>query len=128
MNRTPSPSDRAPSGQHETAAILRSLQELIASRKRERPDGSYVVQLLDGGHAAICSKIIEEAYEVVSAAADGGSDRRANLVHELADLLFHLLVLMGGDDIPLELIEEELAGRFGIGGLQAKAARAEQTP
>ena len=46
-----------------------------------------------------------------------------HLVHEVADLVFHTLVLLGGADVPWTDVEHELARRFGVGGFEEKEAR-----
>jgi phosphoribosyl-ATP pyrophosphohydrolase len=102
------------------AEILDRLQEVIAERKRGRPEGSYVVSLLDSGLPAIVGKIREEAEELIEAAGEGDP---AHTAHEAADLLFHVWVLLAEVDLPAEQVYEELARRFGIGGLEEKASR-----
>ena len=71
----------------------------------------------------IGAKITEEAGEVVAAAAEPGDAGRAHLVHEVADLIFHTLVLLGLHDIPWADVEAELARRFGVSGIAEKEAR-----
>jgi phosphoribosyl-AMP cyclohydrolase / phosphoribosyl-ATP pyrophosphohydrolase len=82
---------------------LETLWATIASRAAERPDGSYTTRLLDGGVDAVSRKVTEEATEVLIAAKDDavaqsvGAPRdatRAALSGEVADLLYHALVLM----------------------------------
>jgi phosphoribosyl-ATP pyrophosphohydrolase len=105
-------------------SIVLSLMEVIAARKSNPPaERSYVVSLLAGGVPRIGAKIVEEAGEVVAAAAEPGPGGRAHLVHEVADLLFHTLVLLGHHDIPWPDIESELARRFGTSGITEKASR-----
>lgn len=104
-----------------TATILDQLFEVIRSRRAERPPGSYVVSLLDGGWEAIEAKVREEAGEVVAAAKD---ESDAALAHEAADLLFHLWVLLASRDVDPDDVYAELGRRFGLGGLEEKAARA----
>lgn len=106
-------------------SILLALEEVIASRRRQPPEGrkSYVASLLEGGVPAIGAKINEEAAEVVEAAAEPGEAGRSHLVREVADLLFHTLVLMGHNGVAFDEVEAELARRFGIGGFDEKAAR-----
>ena len=103
-----------------TATILDQLFEVIRSRRAERPPGSYVVSLLDGGWAAIEAKVREEAGEVVAAAKD---ESDAALAHEAADLLFHLWVLLASRGVEPEDVYAELGRRFGLSGLEEKAAR-----
>jgi phosphoribosyl-ATP pyrophosphohydrolase len=102
------------------AVILDRLYELVVKRREERPDGSYVVSLLEGGWAAVAAKVREEAEEVVLAARDEGDPA---FVHEVADLLFHVWVLMASRGVAPEAVFAELSGRFGIGGLVEKASR-----
>ena len=105
-------------------SIVLSLMEVIAARKSHPPaERSYVVSLLVGGVPKIGAKIVEEAGEVVAAAAEPGTEGRAHLVHEVADLLFHTLVLLGHHDIPWSDIEFELARRFGTSGIAEKESR-----
>lgn len=109
-----------------SAQILDRLFETIASRRDERPEGSYVVRLLEGGHEAIAAKILEEAQEVVDATRDESDQAVAA---EVADLLFHVLVAMASRGVEPDAVYSTLAGRFGIGGLEEKAARNEgRTP
>jgi phosphoribosyl-ATP pyrophosphohydrolase len=105
-------------------SIVSSLLEVIAARKANPPpERSYVVTLLNGGVPKIGAKIVEEAAEVVAAALEPGSAGRGHLVHEVADLLFHTLVLLGYHDIPWSDIENELGRRFGISGITEKESR-----
>ena len=103
------------------AAILDRLFEIVASRRDERPAGSYVVKLLEGGWPAIAAKVREEAEEVVAAGRDESDEA---LTHEVADLLFHVWVLLASRDVAPDAVYAELARRFGIGGIAEKAARA----
>lgn len=105
-------------------ATLSALEAVIVERKRRPPAGrSYVVSLLEGGVSKIGAKIVEEAAEVVQAADEPGADGRAHLVHEVADLIFHTLVMLGHKGVPLAEVESELARRFGVGGFEEKEAR-----
>lgn len=102
--------------------IWRRLEHVIAERMHLRPSGSYVTELLDGGHPVLSGKVVEEAYELVEAGAEG---ERAAVIHEGADLVFHLLVLLKTHSVGWSDIESELSRRFGLGGLTEKAARLE---
>lgn len=110
-----------------STSILAQLTDVIEQRKDALPTESYTSQLLEGGVEAIAAKILEEAGEVVEAAreADSSGDEkdRQHLVREAADLVFHLLVMLGYHDIRFSRVETELARRFGISGLEEKAAR-----
>lgn len=88
--------------------VLERLYRTILARARERPDGSYVVRLLDGGLDAITAKIREEAEELCLAAPEGD---REHTVHEAADLLFHTWVLLGALGIEPGLVFDELERR-----------------
>jgi phosphoribosyl-ATP pyrophosphohydrolase len=105
-------------------SILPALLAVIAERKANPPvERSYVASLLNGGTSKIGSKITEEAGEVVEAADEPGQAGREHLVHEVADLLFHTLVLLGLKDIPWTDVEAELARRFGVSGIEEKESR-----
>ncbi len=104
-----------------SADILERLYEVVVARRDERPEGSYVVQLLDGGWEAIGAKIREEADEVVLA---GKGEPDEAVAHEAADLIFHLFVGLAERDVDPRAVFAELGRRFGIGGLEEKAARA----
>jgi phosphoribosyl-ATP pyrophosphohydrolase len=105
-------------------SIVSALMEVIAARKAQPPaERSYVVSLLQGGDPKIGAKILEEAGEVVGAAAEAGAEGRAHLVHEVADLVFHTLVLLGHHEIRWAEVEAELGRRFGISGIAEKEAR-----
>lgn len=106
-------------------SILERLEQVIAERRDRPPEGrkSYVAMLIEGGVPAIGAKITEEAGEVVEAGSEPGPEGRQHLVREVADLTFHTLVLLGHHRIAWAEVETELARRFGIGGLEEKAAR-----
>ena len=99
---------------------LDRLQATIASRRAGDAGGSYVASLAAKGRAKIAQKVGEEAVETVIAAM---GDDRAALTSEAADLLFHLLVLLGDAGVTLDDVRGELARREGVSGLDEKAAR-----
>ena len=79
-----------------------------------------------GGVEKIGAKIVEEAAEVVEAAREmSDPSGREHVVHEAVDLIYHLFVLLGHQDIAISEIEAEVARRFGVSGLDEKAARQE---
>jgi phosphoribosyl-ATP pyrophosphohydrolase len=96
---------------------------VIEERKRNPPPKSYTTTLFAGGLPKIGGKILEEAHEMVEAAGEPGPEGRSHLIYETADLLYHMLVLLGHREIKLEEVEAELARRFGLSGLDEKAAR-----
>ncbi len=99
---------------------LARLERTIAQRRAAAPDSSYVAQLNARGVPVIARKLGEEAVEAVVAALSG---EPGELVSEAADVLFHLLVLLGAKDIPLADVLAELDRREGTSGLVEKAAR-----
>jgi phosphoribosyl-ATP pyrophosphohydrolase/phosphoribosyl-AMP cyclohydrolase len=84
------------------------LWRTITQRALERPEGSYVVSLLEGGVADAARKVGEEAVETVTAALAEPDDR---LAEEAADLLFHLYVLLAARGVDIARVEDVLAGR-----------------
>jgi phosphoribosyl-AMP cyclohydrolase / phosphoribosyl-ATP pyrophosphohydrolase len=102
------------------ALIVARVAQIIARRRRERPDKSYVVSLLDAGFSKINAKISEEAAELVEALPAGDA---AHTAHEAADLLFHVLVGLEAAGVPVEAVFGELRRRFGVSGLDEKASR-----
>ncbi|MBU2341961.1 MAG: phosphoribosyl-ATP diphosphatase [Alphaproteobacteria bacterium] len=101
---------------------LTRLETTIAQRRGADPSSSYVAQLQARGLPVIARKLGEEAVEAVVAALSGN---REELVGEAADLLFHLLVLLGEKDIALDQVMAELDRREGLSGLDEKASRSE---
>ncbi len=109
-------------------AVLSQLYATLQQRRGADPKQSYVAGLYAGGIDAILKKIGEEAGETLIAAKNlpltgGQPQQQAELVHELADLWFHTLVLLAAYDLPLSVLTDELARRTGRSGLEEKAAR-----
>ena len=100
--------------------VLDRVYETILERKRVPTPESYVASLLKAGQDKILKKVTEEAGEVILASK---GQKREEIVHEAADLLFHLLVALGYHEIPPAEIYQELARRFGKGGLEEKQSR-----
>ena len=107
----------------EPSTVLANLMQVIAQRKDNPSEKSYTSRLMAGGVEKIGRKITEEAAEVVEAASEPGPEGHAHLVYEAADLIYHLLVMLGHRDATLAEVEAELARRFGVSGLEEKAAR-----
>jgi phosphoribosyl-ATP pyrophosphohydrolase len=101
---------------------------VIEDRKANPSEKSYTNRLLAGGVIKIGEKISEEAAEVVEAASEPGAEGQQHLVREAADLVYHLLVMLAHRDTTLAQVEAELARRFGISGLDEKAARTQNKP
>jgi phosphoribosyl-ATP pyrophosphohydrolase len=112
---------------NDAGSILAQLMAVIEQRKHARPEKSYTTHLLQGGVERIGAKIVEEAAEVVAAAAEPGDNGRAHTIAEAADVIYHLFVLLGYRDIALSEVEAELARRFGVSGLDEKAARGKKS-
>ncbi len=110
-----------------TSSVLAQLMLTIQDRKRNPPERSYTTTLFQGGVPAIGEKILEEAAEVIQAADEAfdpeNHEGYDHLVHEAADLIYHLFVMLGHCGVELNEVEAELARRFGISGLDEKAAR-----
>ena len=102
------------------ATTFDRVYDVILNRKQSSPEKSYVAYLMDGGTDLILKKICEESAEVIIAAKN---ENKVEQIHELADLWFHMLVLMGQKGITLKDISQELEKRFGQSGFDEKANR-----
>lgn len=91
-----------------TADILDDVYEVVISRKKEMPEKSYTTYLFTKGLDKILKKVGEEAAEVIIGAKNRN---REEVVYEVADLLYHLLVLMAEQDIKPQEVYTELAKR-----------------
>ena len=100
--------------------ILSALEKILEQRKSATADNSYVASLYNQGTDKILDKISEESAEVIMAAKDEGNDK---IIHEVADLWFHTLVLLRHKNISIKEIEIELIRRFGVSGHTEKDAR-----
>lgn len=107
--------------------ILDNLSNLLAERKHADPDSSYAAKLYANGLNKILEKVGEESIETILAARDyeahDSDENKQAVVSELADLIFHLMVMLGKLDIDHQNIFDELERRFGTSGLDEKAAR-----
>lgn len=99
---------------------LEKLAAVIEARKTADPQSSYVAGLFDKGMNSILKKVGEEAAETIVAAKETDD---AQLVHETADLWFHTLVMLADRGLGPALVLAELERRFGISGVDEKAAR-----
>lgn len=90
---------------------LNELYTLLEGRKKELPEGSYTTYLFQKGLDKILKKVGEECTEVIIAAKD--QDKKET-IYEIADLAYHVLVLMVEAGISVEDIRTELAGRHVI--------------
>ena len=100
--------------------ILQAVYKIIQERKANPSEQSYTASLFAKGIDKILKKLGEEATELVIAGKGG---KRDEIVYEAADLIFHILILLGHSDIPPEEVCMELRRRFGVSGLTEKEAR-----
>lgn len=127
-----------PASTIDAAAILRQLDAVLTHRKQASADSSYVASLYHKGINKILEKVGEETTETIIAAKDLAnlqaqqnsskpqpSDQEAEyeLIYEIADVWFHTLVTLAWFNIGSDRILNELARRFGLSGLEEKAAR-----
>ncbi|WP_280769491.1 bifunctional phosphoribosyl-AMP cyclohydrolase/phosphoribosyl-ATP diphosphatase HisIE [Salipaludibacillus daqingensis] len=89
-------------------AIIEELEEVIATREAERPEGAYTTYLFEEGVDKILKKVGEEASEVIIAAKNRDKEE---LTWESADLLYHWLVLLREQKLPLDDVLNRLADR-----------------
>ena len=107
------PLEGLPEGYEDTdrgPGVLGELYAIVQDRQREMPEGSYTVKLLQEGVSRIAQKVIEEAGETALAAA---TDDTENLPSEIADLMYHTLVLMAASGVKPEQVWQELRTRRG---------------
>jgi phosphoribosyl-ATP pyrophosphohydrolase len=119
--------------------IFDRLMLQIHERARTLPPGSYTTKLITGGVPAMGEKVLEEAGEVVEAAAAlqaaqtaGGSPssvdalaERQHLIYEAGDVIYHLWVLLGSFGVTVDEVRQELERREGTSGLEEKRQRSE---
>lgn len=105
---------------HGMPALARLEAELEQRKKAGGSGKSYTRKLLDGGAPAIGAKVQEEAGELVEALA---RESDARVVSEAADLLYHVMVGLLSRGLGLRDVQAELARRFGVSGIDEKAAR-----
>jgi len=103
--------------------ILETLSKTIIERKQAPANKSYTALLMQGGIDRILKKVAEESGELLIAAKNAEAEE---IIHESADLLYHLLVTLGYYDIPFAEIEAELKRRTSRSGLAEKAARTKE--
>jgi phosphoribosyl-ATP pyrophosphohydrolase/phosphoribosyl-AMP cyclohydrolase len=91
-----------------TADIINEIYEVVLSRKSEMPEGSYTTYLFTKGLDKILKKVGEEATEVIIGAKNRN---KGEVVYEVSDLLYHLMVLLGEQEIKPQEVYAELAKR-----------------
>jgi phosphoribosyl-ATP pyrophosphohydrolase/phosphoribosyl-AMP cyclohydrolase len=102
------------------AVVIARVADIIARRRKERPEKSYVVSLLDAGWPKILGKITEESGELTESLPEAD---RAHTAHEAADLIFHMLVGLEAAGVPVDDVFAQLRKRFGVSGIDEKASR-----
>lgn len=104
--------------------ILKALDEILAQRKTEDPESSYVASLHHKGLNKILEKVGEESTETIIAAKDAvTSGNHQELINETADLWFHTLVMLSHLGENADAVLAELSRRFNTSGLLEKASR-----
>ncbi len=88
---------------------LQRLWDTIENRKRNAPAESYTASLFAAGMPRIAQKVGEEGVEVAVAALSQSDDR---VIAEMADLVYHALVLLSARELDWAAVERELAARF----------------
>lgn len=89
-------------------SVLQELYQVVLGRKSTPREGSYTCYLFDKGLDKILKKVGEECSETIIAAKNG---RQEETVGEISDLIYHLMVMMAQQNIPLEAVLEELSRR-----------------
>ena len=90
---------------------MKGLYGLLEGRKKDLPEGSYTTYLFQKGLDKILKKVGEESTEVIIA---GKANDKAETIYEIADLMYHVMVLMVEMGISVEDVQAELASRHVI--------------
>ncbi|AKX44714.1 phosphoribosyl-ATP pyrophosphatase [Thiopseudomonas alkaliphila] len=107
-----------------TTDTLSRVAQVIEARKTADPTESYVASLFHKGLNKILEKVGEESVETILAAKDcANGASKDELIYETADLWFHSLVMLAALGEKPESVLQELERRFGLSGLEEKAAR-----
>jgi phosphoribosyl-ATP pyrophosphohydrolase len=108
--------------------VLKELELVLEQRRQADPGQSYVASLHAAGLNKILEKLGEECIETMLAAKDvQGDDGKQQLIGETADLWFHSLVMLSHLGLGSQQVLTELERRFGLSGLDEKAARKQAT-
>ena len=89
--------------------VIPQLEAIIQARRQDKPEDSYTAALFEAGTARIAQKVGEEGVEVAIASLVEDDPK---LVSEMADLVYHALVLLAARDLSWQHVEEQLAARF----------------
>lgn len=90
-------------------SVLQQVFAVVEGRKAHAPEGSYTAKLYAAGETEVLKKLGEEAVEVIVAASKQTEDR---IIYELADLIYHSMVLLAMRGLTWQELEQELARRI----------------
>ena len=102
--------------------ILECIDEILEQRISANPENSYTAKLLNEGIDQILKKVGEEATETIIASKCG---ENAAIIHEIADLWFHTIILLKYHNLASKDVLDELEKRLGISGIEEKENRDE---
>ena len=100
--------------------IFEKLEKIIEMRQNERPENSYVAELWKKGDDFILKKIGEESAELIIASKNKNEDE---ILNELADVMFHAIVLLKYNGLSILDVAEVLKKRLGKSGIEEKKTR-----
>ena len=100
--------------------IFEKLEKIIEMRQNNRPENSYVAELWKKGNDFILKKIGEESAELIIASKNKNEDE---ILNELADVLFHAIVLLKYNGLSILDVAEVLKKRLGKSGIEEKKTR-----
>ena len=100
--------------------VFEKLEKIIEMRQNERPENSYVAELWKKGDDFILKKIGEESAELIIASKNKNEDE---ILNELADVLFHAIVLLKYNDLSISDVAKVLKKRLGKSGIEEKKTR-----
>ena len=103
-----------------TDFTLTDLERIVATRAATSPEESWTAKLVAAGQTKAAKKLGEEAVETVIAAIEG---KKAPLVSESADLIYHLMVVLKIGGVELQEVMAELERRTGQSGIAEKSSR-----
>ena len=103
--------------------IVERLSALLKERKNADPSSSYVASLYAQGNEKIIEKIAEETDELIAEITE--DPEKNKVIHEAADLWFHVMVLLTNNGIDPTVVLKELESREGLSGIEEKKGRKE---
>lgn len=103
-----------------TYGVIDTLYHTIQSRKNGDPNKSYTAKLIQGKENSMLKKVVEEAGEFTFAYKDNDIDE---IIYEVADVAYHILVALASKNISPDRVKQELARRFNISGIEEKNSR-----